>query len=313
MKKLLIILGLLVLLLGVKMTSDPVLYPQILEDTPFPGQEVQDINVTTTSAGNSIPTTTTDKKTPKKIIAHETISQSLNTLSKKINGVFEFLKMGAIKIGEYINGVSGEIKISPDGIVARNKSGVTTFAIDGDTGDATFKGNVQAADFTVIDEDGLISLSNFDLKSAQGGPGLTYVEEANYINLIDTANSNAELNSLEFSLSRSVNVFIAFSIISGIGRNNEGLDGSGRVFYRLNDNIDDLVGSWTRFYYDTEIKEAGAIDIHENILAKPYTSTCVVNLSPGDHVIKIQGKVESLVNIYAHVLDYNVSLIILGK
>lgn len=40
--------------------------------------------------------------------------------------------------------MSGDIKISPSGIVARNTSGLTTFAIDGETGNATFAGELQS-------------------------------------------------------------------------------------------------------------------------------------------------------------------------
>ena len=198
MKKLLIILGLLVLLLGVKMTSDQILYPTVIEETPFPGETIQDITSVNSSGGSSIPTTTKSTGFKQRVIAHETISQSLNTLSKKINGVFEFLKMGAIKIGEYINGVSGEIKISPDGIVARNKSGDTTFAIDGDTGNATFKGSVIAKDFLIADEKGLIGVNVFPFEANN------YLDE-------QTMNGTGDWNDVDntsqtFTLTRDSNV-----------------------------------------------------------------------------------------------------------
>lgn len=77
--------------------------------------------------------------------ANEVIGQAINTKSRKIIQQFEFTKYGALQVGEYKNGSSGDIRISPNGIVARNISGENTVAIDGDTGDALFKGTVRAS------------------------------------------------------------------------------------------------------------------------------------------------------------------------
>lgn len=74
----------------------------------------------------------------------EIISKSLNTMERKIRGSYYFSPQGAFKIGKYVAGVSGEISQSPNGIIAKNKNGVNTFALDGDTGDATFLGTVTA-------------------------------------------------------------------------------------------------------------------------------------------------------------------------
>jgi len=43
--------------------------------------------------------------------------------------------------------VSGDLRISPNGITARDSAGLTTFSIDGTTGNAVFKGTVQAGSF----------------------------------------------------------------------------------------------------------------------------------------------------------------------
>lgn len=153
--------------------------PEILEDQPFPQQEETDLGVSQeTSGGVYSPTTIKNKPFPKKRIAHETISSALNTISRKILGVFEFLEMGAIQIGKYVNGVSGDLRISPGGITARDKAGITTFSIDGETGDAVFKGTVQAGSIltggvtvedengtTIIDGTGLVSTANFNYGS----------------------------------------------------------------------------------------------------------------------------------------------------
>lgn len=118
---------------------------EVIEETPFPQDEVS--NVTTTqssSGGNYKATEIKDGPIPAKRIAVEVIGSVLNTQSRKILQEFQFTKSGAIQVGEYENGLSGDLRISPNGITARDKSGITTFAIDGTTGSATFAGTVQA-------------------------------------------------------------------------------------------------------------------------------------------------------------------------
>ena len=87
------------------------------------------------SPSNSIPTPT---------LASEVVGISLNTQARQILGGYTFGQVGALAVGKYINGVSGDIRISPSGIVGRNSGGTNTFTIDGVTGDATFLGTVTA-------------------------------------------------------------------------------------------------------------------------------------------------------------------------
>lgn len=127
--------------------------PEIVNENPFPGEVVQPIlsSPQAVGVGNYSPTTTKEKTFPKKRIAVELLSTALNTVSKKILGAFELVQQGAIQIGKYVQGISGDIRITPTGITARNKSGLTTFAIDGDTGDAIFAGQVRAGSTIVSD------------------------------------------------------------------------------------------------------------------------------------------------------------------
>jgi hypothetical protein len=81
---------------------------------------------------------------PERFIAHEVMSKTLDTQNKKIRGEYTFGKLGAIRIGEFKSGVSGELVITPDGITAKNVNGQTTVTIDGTTGNATFMGTIQA-------------------------------------------------------------------------------------------------------------------------------------------------------------------------
>lgn len=142
------------------MADEKVYTPQVVEDTAFPQEEAGDVYVSQSKqGGNYSPQTTKDQQFPKKVISQEVISSSLNTKSRKIMGEFEFTEMGSIKIGKYVNGVSGEVNLTPNGIIAKDTSGVTTVGIDGTTGDAVFKGTLQAGtvvagdNTVIIDED----------------------------------------------------------------------------------------------------------------------------------------------------------------
>ena len=76
--------------------------------------------------------------------ANDTIGHSINTKTNKILGSYSFGKVGSLQIGSYESGTSGDIRITPNGITARNSSGTNTFAIDGTTGNASFFGTIQA-------------------------------------------------------------------------------------------------------------------------------------------------------------------------
>ncbi len=121
-----------------------ILKPEEIQDTPLPNQETTPPVNNSAPSGIQEPTKIKDVNIQTPVIANETISPSLDTLSKRILATFNFAKSGALQIGEYINGVSGDIKISPLGFLARNRRGETTVGIDGETGNAVFKGTVKA-------------------------------------------------------------------------------------------------------------------------------------------------------------------------
>lgn len=77
------------------------------------------------------------------------IDDRLNTDAKQILSDFTFGVSGALQIGVYSPAVSGDIRIAPTGIVARNSSNITTFALNGTTGAATFGGTLAAPDGTI--------------------------------------------------------------------------------------------------------------------------------------------------------------------
>lgn len=178
-KIILIAFILIVIILGVYMAEEKVYTPATIQDNPFPGEtETTPSSSTSSTSQTYTPKTINDNSVPKPIIAQETIGQALNTKSKKILGEFTLSESGAISIGKYTNGISGDIRVTPNGIVARDLSGNTTFALDGDNGSATFKGTVQANDFVVADENGLVSLNAFSVQTSTITSGQTTTANA---------------------------------------------------------------------------------------------------------------------------------------
>lgn len=192
------------------MSEEKTFTPTVIQDIPLPGTEPVANSVSagysnTTKAG--APSNISNAPFKQKAVSQETIASSLNTKSKKIQGEYTFTQQGAIKVGEYQNGVSGEMKLSPAGITAKNKSGNTTFAIDGETGDAVFQGEVRAGDVSVVDENGLVSLSAFDSDSA--------VDNSTEDILTSSISGNNNMNNMIVTLpdyGRPVNILILFSM-----------------------------------------------------------------------------------------------------
>ena len=121
--------------------------PTVVEATQFPELEQIETNAFGSAAtGKDVltPDEVPSRSFPTQRIANTVISDSFDTQSRRILGEYEFAKQGAIQIGEYQSGVSGDVRISPDGILGRNSAGVTTFSLDATTGDATFKGTIAA-------------------------------------------------------------------------------------------------------------------------------------------------------------------------
>jgi len=210
--------------------ADDVLKPVVIEEIPFP-----ELNLSTSgsnSSGNSTiltPLETIERKLPDTFVSRTVIADSLNTQSRKILSDYSFGEYGSISIGKYQAGVSGDIKISPNGIVTRNKNGETTIGLDGDTGDATFKGQLLAGnvitggiDITgagainfndgtnkaVLDASGLVSTNSFaETNSANGSlnQGLTGSNETDITGAsLSVANTRRRLILILYSLSYSL-------------------------------------------------------------------------------------------------------------
>jgi hypothetical protein len=135
-------------------TVDMKVLPYIPEPDP------EDLLIDEPKMSINPPSTRVDLQFPTRRIAVETISQSINTKTKRILGEYEFGEVGALAIGKYVNGVSGDVRITPNGITARNLNGTTTFSIDGTSGDAVFAGTIQAgsviADVVTVGDNSVI-------------------------------------------------------------------------------------------------------------------------------------------------------------
>jgi len=139
-----------------------ILEPEVIQEISFPS----DTQATESNSNNSkstsetqTPESTSTQTFPKAIIAKDVISSSFNTQQKRILAEFSFNESGAIAIGKYIEGISGDLRLTENGIVARNRNGQTTFSLDGTTGDATFLGTLAAGsliagNFFVVAESG---------------------------------------------------------------------------------------------------------------------------------------------------------------
>src|SRR3990167_10411671 len=120
-------------------------HPTEIPEIPFPGEpEVTAPTAQPNPIGTLTPSTAKEKTFPKKRTAVELLSTALNTRSKKVLQEFELQDTGGFKVGDFKEGISGDLRITPNGLTARNIAGITTLAIDGTTGDAVFKGEVRA-------------------------------------------------------------------------------------------------------------------------------------------------------------------------
>ena len=146
------------------MAEEKIYTPEVIEETPFPDEPtILDTQNQPSIGGNFAPTVSKEKTFPKKKIAVELLSTALNTRSRKILQEFKLEQSGGLQIGNFKEGISGDMRLTPNGQTARNKSGITTFAIDGDTGDAIFAGELKSGSIvtgTVEITDGNIALYN---------------------------------------------------------------------------------------------------------------------------------------------------------
>ena len=118
--------------------------PEIIQENDFPGEVSQTISQTQTGTGdNYSPGTDKEKTFPTKRTAVELLSTALNTRSRKILEKFDLVQSGGIQIGDFKEGISGDVRITPNGLTGRNIAGLATFALDTD-GNLTLVGELRS-------------------------------------------------------------------------------------------------------------------------------------------------------------------------
>lgn len=126
------------------MADDKVYEPEVIVENPFPGQDLPFIPVQSGSpVGTYAPATSKEKSFPRKRTAVELLSEALNTRSRKVLQSFDLAQSGGFQIGNFQEGISGDLRITPNGIVGRDQAGLVVFEIDTD-GNATFRGQIQS-------------------------------------------------------------------------------------------------------------------------------------------------------------------------
>lgn len=218
--------------------------PEVVQDNPFPGEVIQPITSSpqATGVGNYSPTTTQEKIFPRKRIAVELLSTTLNTRSRKILEEFELQQSGGLKIGDFKEGISGDVRITPNGLTGRNNSGLTTFGLDTDgnlilvgemrsgsviTGDITLEegGSVEIGSGVVLDQYGLVSSTNFQ-KSNNIVTGLNQLIAAGSFTDVTSSSYNVVLPRVATVVFLfSVDVFLTESV---------GNTGNGEVDININ-------------------------------------------------------------------------------
>lgn len=124
--------------------AEKIYEPEVVQDTPFPNQTDQPTVVNQTISGGVVGAATTKEKVfPKKRVAVELLSQVLNTRSRKVLQEFDLEQSGGFRVGNYQEGISGDISITPNGIVGRDLSGIQTFVLDNE-GNLAMKGEIRS-------------------------------------------------------------------------------------------------------------------------------------------------------------------------
>lgn len=265
--------------------DEKVYEPEVIQDNPFPGEVVQPVSSYSpaTGVGNYTPTTTKEKTFPVKKVAVELMSTALNTRSKKILQEFELQQTGGLRVGNFEEGISGDLRITPNGLTARDIAGVTTFSIDGTTGDAIFKGVVQAGSIItggqilnqdgtiIIDEDGLVSQNSFRNGSVFDSGAISTSSDT----FVDGG------SALTFSLTNTTKVLVMYSAL--MNNLQAGSNGVQTVMNISVDSVDsqgpDVAGQGVPF--------SGGVTFISG------SASTILSLSSGSHTIKIRYKIST--------------------
>lgn len=307
--------------ISINMADDKTYTPETIADTPFPIQEetIASDETDSSTKESSKPKTIKEVPLPMRKVAQELLSTALNTSTRKILAEFQFTPSGAIQIGNYQEGEHGDIRIAPSGILARNRQGDTTFALDSETGDAFFAGQLRSGTLitgditlqdgasiqigsdegdTIIDEQGIVSANNFRIESISNNPGATFT---------NTSFQNISgVSTLEINVARSTKALITISVVGSSEQINPLNPADGRTNYRV---FSDIQNELIAFFYDASITD----DYRENIISKPYGVTGGITLNPGVHTISVQSNIASANNFRSIANQVKMTIVLLGN
>ncbi len=307
--------------------------PEIVSENPFPGEVVQPVlsQAQAVGEGNYAPTATKEKTFPKKRIAVELLSTALNTRSRKILEEFDLQQSGGFQVGDFKKGISGDLRITPNGLTARDIAGITTLAIDGTTGDAVFKGEVRAGSL-VSDaeiEGGSININDKFTVDAEGNVVVTKgnitVKDDTETTIIDatglvsTANFAADSISQTASFSTTNQSFVDVTDMTlsfTLARSSKVLIGASVRGYSPDSSPTNIVTPISIIDLDgSQVAGEMSTPSIEETAGKYFTTsstTIVSTIASGSHTIKIQLKSSSGGNVTlggSRVLWY----VVLGK
>lgn len=263
------------------MDDDKVYTQEVVPAKPFPG-EVIPVTTTTqsSSGGNFTPTVSSDKPLPVKKIATELLSTALNTRTRNILQEFELQQSGGFRVGNFEEGLSGDIRITPNGITARDIAGITTFAIDGTTGDAIFKGQLRSGTLItgeitlgdgsiILDDMGLKSTTNFLKSTTSHGTTETFTTTS-YVDLTGQSQS--------FSLLRPTLIFISVTLHMYL---TESVGNTGDASVAI--DIDGVVDN-----------QGLAVIRSGNNYGHTYSLVYPVILNQGNHIVKLKARFDGI-------------------
>ena len=155
--------------------DDKVYTPEVVDQQPFPTEGTglpTSLGSPSAGSGTDTPKVIDSQVFPVRKVAVDLISSVLNTRSRKILQSFDLEQAGGFQIGNFEEGVTGDLRITPEGLVARDLNGVITFAIGSD-GNATFQGTVQAG--TIISGEVVVGDNRLVLDVDENGHGTIVV------------------------------------------------------------------------------------------------------------------------------------------
>ncbi|MDD4110225.1 MAG: hypothetical protein PHS54_01580 [Clostridia bacterium] len=158
-----------------------------------------------------------DSLTKEGNFVNDVINNLIDTSSKTILGEFVFTESGAIQIGTYEEGVTGDIRISPLGIVARGLDGNNTITIDGTTGSVTLAGSINATSGYIAGWSILTSSIYFDGDTDETSSGMSRLDYPFYAGKKYADRATAPFRVTPAGAVTASNITITGGLIGGIG------------------------------------------------------------------------------------------------